>query len=443
MSEELTLWEPPDLEVIPANATSLPAITGCAVQLTERAQEQISSALERGDYEVGINYLWQKAMAALKRDLGSLGAEFVGEMLGRTDIDDDDDVRDILTEKEALRLAEELGMVSSIEGMRLRHTQELVSHFASRTFSDETEESAEMEQAEALSALRACVKNILGKPHIQVAKRFVEFRESLLDRPLAPDDPTLALLGASPYFFRKLSLSILLSTIKAATSASLEIALGNLNLILPALWPSVRDTEKWQVGHTYAEVYAAGKSVATKGVKQALLKVRGFDFVPENLRSGTFVKAAEAIISAHEGMNNFYLEKAPVNALEKLGTVIPAPAIAACTSALLSVAIGNSYGVSFEARPIAESMLKKYTSDRWEYYFNQCLPGDIRILDKLVDPGPQRRWFSFLREIGAGQLSLTNPNLVDLIDGSLEGNETKVSRAHRKLLASYYGSRSQ
>jgi hypothetical protein len=181
---------------------------------------------------------------------------------------------------------------------------------------------------------------------------------------------------------------------------------------------------------------------ATQGIKQALLKVRGFDFVPENLRSDTFVKAAEAIIKAHEGIDNFYTELSPVKNLERLGTVIPAPALASCTSALLAVALGNSYGASFTAAPAAKQLLAKYTKDRWEYYLNQCLPGDIRILNKLDSTGPTKRWKELVRVRQLDSCAIKNPTVRRLIEASVANNDEVVAKAQLRLVQDYYGKRS-
>jgi hypothetical protein len=441
MSEKLILWEPAESEIIPSAATTATQITKCAVQLSLKDQRQIARALEARDFEIGVNYLWVKAMAALKRELGTLGIEFLGEMLGRPDVNENDDVHDLLTDKDALRLAEELGMISTIEALRLRQTQELIAHFAKSEFNEVGTNSGEMDDAEAFRALRACIKNILGKPRIEVAHRFVEFRDALLTQPVSEHDTSVALLTNSPYFFRKLSVSILLSAIKTATGAALEIALGNLNTVLPILWDKVRETEKWQVGRTYAEVYAAGMTSATQGLKQALLKVRGFDFVPENLRSDTFVKAAEAIIKAHEGIDNFYTELSPVKNLERLGTVIPAPALSSCASALLAVALGNMYGASFTAAPVAKQLLAKFTKDRWEYYLNQCLPGDIRILNKLESTGPTRRWKELVRLRQLDSCAIKNAAVRRLIEASVANDDAALAKAQARLTQDYYGKR--
>jgi len=439
MIEKLTLWEPASAEIIPAGVTSMTQITEYAVQLSRKDQRQIARALEAGDYEIGVNYLWVKAMAALKRELGTLGVEFLGEMLGRGDVDSDDDVQLLLTDKDALRLSEELGMVSSTEAMRLRQSLELISHFAKNEFSGAGVISEEMDDAEAARAVKACIKNILGKPRIEVAHRFVEFREDLLNSLLRAEDTTVQLLTSSPYFFRKLSISILLSAIKTTGGALLEISLGNLNIILPLLWDSIRETEKWQVGQTYAEVYASGKSSATQGMKQALLKVYGFDFVPENLRSDTFVKAADAIIKAHEGFDNFYNEVAPVRTLEKLGSVIPAPALASCASALLTVTLGNRYGRSRAAATIAESILERLSKDRWEYYLNQCLPGDIRVLSKLSNDKPRAEWKFLAKECKFKDCAIKGEPVRRLVNATLSNDDDKIEKAQSRLIADYYG----
>ncbi len=140
--------------------------------------------------------------------------------------------------------------------------------------------------------------------------------------------------------------------------------MANINLILPLVWDGLRDTEKWQVGRIYAEVHSEGKTTSMGGLRKALLKVEGFDFVPESLRLTTFIEAAEKVIKAHEGFDNFYLEESPMKMLKSLGTVIPTPSFPICASAILAVHLGNMYGSSWNASPIARDMLDKFTPDR-------------------------------------------------------------------------------
>jgi hypothetical protein len=408
-----------------------------AAQLTPRDQRQIVSAFDAGHFEMGVNYLWGKALNALKKELATVGVGLLGEMLGRADVAEDDEVDDVLTARDAIRLAEELGIVSSTDAMRLRHTHELVTHFSQLEYNAATLE--EIDEAEAISSLKACIKSVLGRPKVEVAKKFVDFRVALEGEAITNDSQYVELLKGSPYFFKKLTVSVLMNSAKKSVGAGLEHTLANTNVLIPTIWSELRDTERWQIGHAYAEAFADGKSTVVAGLKSALLKVRGFDYVPENLRSDTFVKAAEAILRAHDGMNNFYNEAAPVSNLAKLGTTIPTPALPACITALLSVSMGNYYGVAWSAEPEAVRLLSKITLDRWGFYLNNALPGDARVLGKLADDKPRTNWIRLASKFKFGDVQLKHKTVSHLIKATVDGDGDKVRRFSVKLLEEYYG----
>lgn len=433
----IALWQPAANELVPATANNALAITECALQLGKKDKSQIVAAFESGHFEMGVTYLWGRTINALKKELSNVGVGLIGEMLGRTDVDENDDINDILTEREAIRLAEELGVISSTDGMRLRHTYELITHF-SQMDSDEGDQQ-NLNQHEALASLQACVAGVLGRPKIEVATKFIEFRSALEAKSIAENDPYVEMLKGSPYFFYKLTISVLMNAAKKNVGANLEHALANINTLVPALWDNLRHTERWQVGHAYAEAYADGKTTVVGGLKSALLKVKGFDFVPENLRSDTFVKAAEAIIKAHEGLNNFYNEAAPVKALTKLGTTIPTPAFPACLSAILCVTLGNGYGVAWSAQVDASSILESVTMERWAYYLNNVLPSDTRVFGKLFSQKPRARFIELVAQRNLGQVDFKNKTVQQLIEAAVKSSDAKVEILARKMHEEYYG----
>src|SRR6185369_13983966 len=99
----------------------------------------------------------------------------------------------------------------------------------------------------------------------------------------------------------------------------------NALLIIPQFWEQLKAPERWQIGQAYAVEFSEGRKESVKGLHAVLLAVAGFDYVPENLRSTTFVKVASEVIAAHQGMNNFYNEGAPIRELASPGTSIPGP----------------------------------------------------------------------------------------------------------------------
>lgn len=431
------LWQPENGDLIPVSVKTPSQISEYALQLSLKDKRQIVSAFESGHFEMGINYLWGKTTTALKKELSAVGISLLGEMLGKADVDEDDDVEDFITTKESIVLAEELGIVSSTDAMRLKHTYELITHFSRLEL--EESELEEIDESEAIASFKACVKAVLGRPKVEVAKKFIEFREALEGESLSESDPRVDMLRSSPYFFNKLTVSVLMNAAKKNSGANLEHALANINVLLPAIWSILRETEKWQVGHTYAEVFADGKTTVVGGLKSALLKVKGFDYVPENLRSDTFVKAAEAVFKAHDGLNNFYNEPVQVKNLAKLGSTIPIPALPACISALLCVSLGNSYGVSWAAESEAKTLLHKLSGDRWAYYLNNVLPGDIKVLDKLSSEKPLEKWLHIVKEFDLATLDIKNTTVSSLIKASLDKKEVRIKNAKNKLIEEYYG----
>ncbi len=437
MDNNITLWQPESGELIPKGAKTPAVISEYAAQLSSKDKKQIVAAFESGHFEIGLTYLWGKTVTALKKELSTVGVGLLGEMLGKTDVDEDDNVEDVLTTKDSIRLAEELGIVSSTDAMRLRHTHELVTHFSQMNISDSDLE--EIDESEAISSLKACIKSVLGRPRVEVAKNFVEFREALEGDTLAKSDPRVDMLISSPYFFHKLTVSVLMNAAKKQIGANLEHALANINVLIPAIWDNLRDAEKWQIGHAYAEAYADGKTTTVGGLKSALLKVRGFDYVPENLRSDTFVKAAEAILVAHDGFNNFYNESAPVMNLSKLGTTIPIPALPKCITALLCVLLGNRYGVAMTAVGEATNILNRLSVDRWDYYINNVLPSDMRILNKLQDHNPMSNWVSIVKKYNFAEMQIKNKSVNLLIRASFNNDQNKILSAQKKLIEEFYG----
>ena len=436
-NDSMVLWSPKEIEIIPKGISAPTEIVGYAVQLSNRDKTHIAKGFQNGAFEMTMSYVWTKAMVAMKRDLAKVGMGFLGELLGKGDFDDDTNPTTAISDTEAIMLAQQLGVVSATEAMRLRHAHEQISHFLDIDGND-IDDDESMDEAEAVAGLKACVKNILGKQKVEVSTQFAEFRSSLERKVFGSDDSEIQNLKISPYFFRKITLGILLNLARLTKGAQLENALANLNVILPIIWPNIRDAEKWQVGTAYSLAYSDGAQTASAGLKSALLKVKGFDYVPENVRSHTFVKAAEKILEAHEGHNNFYNEPAPVRELRALGSTIPIPAFPSCTSAILCVKLGNRYGVSAAAQTDATAILKSFTNERWAYFLNECLPSDSRLIDKLFYEKPRARFMALAKEFKLGDLILEGRSK-KLIEAAVSSNEAKLIAAIEQIRKEFYG----
>ncbi|MGA8732175.1 MAG: hypothetical protein WB608_25685, partial [Terracidiphilus sp.] len=369
---EIVLWDAPTTITVSDKITDPSKITEAAVLLRARERDQIISNFQAGHFEVASSYVWQRAMTLLKKQLATLGTEFVGELLQRPDIDENADVGTAVSDREAIGLARDLGMLSPTQAMRLVHSQEVVQHFAS--IDDENLSDDEiMTKEEAVLCLRVCVQGILGHEKIAVAEDFSAFRKNLESKTFTSDSPEVTRLAQSPYLFIRTAISVLLSVLKRGSGATLEHAARNAQVIIPLLWPTLKRTERWQIGQVYAFEFNEGRKETVRALHAVLVAVKGFDYVPENLRSNTFSRVAGAVIAAHQGVNNFYTEPAPMKELANLGSSIPSPAVPICITAALCVHLGNQYGISWAAQDSAREVLDSISSDRWAYYLDDRL----------------------------------------------------------------------
>jgi hypothetical protein len=431
-SSDVVRWQATDVVVVPSSARTAPAIAALARQLSPRERDQLVQAFENDLLEMGTSFVWTRTMAGLKTRLGALGLDFIAEMLDRPDIRPDAEVHEVLTDYEAVRLAEELGMFGSTLAMRLRQNLEIVAHFSNRP-ADAVDD--EMMPEDAIGVLRTCVQTVLGQDDLEVAVEFAAFRRRLETTILEDDAPEIDGLASSAYFFKRTVVRILLAGCKSARGAQLENVLANLNTLLPAIWPDLKDPDRYMVGRAYAQLHAESLSVPANGLRSALLKVSGFDYVPEGLRSQAFLEAAAKLQAAHFSFGNFYNEPAPMRALARLGSSIPRPAFHKCLTAIILVRTGNHYGVSNAAQPSALQMLKDVTVDRWEYFFDGCLPVDDVLLTELDDTPIAKRWCAMIEELPrTKRLAPTNRLVRQLLEGSRNGDANEVRRRANALL---------
>lgn len=409
------------------------SIIQTALQLSEKDKRQLWIGFQSESYEMATAFLWKKTLDSLKKQLSMLSMPFISELLGKVGPDELIDYREI-PDYDTLRLAEELGFVSGTTAFRLKKSLELVNYFAS--VGDNEDEIDGMNKAEAVGILLSCVNGVLSKEKLEAALNFKEFRDALEEKTISNDDEYIQKLTTMPYFYLRTTTSIIVSIIKKDTGAQLENALANANLIIPLIWEKAHFAERFLIGRCYADLYAEGKNSALSGIKKILLKVKGFDYVPEDLRSRAFIMAAENIIRVHFSLDNFYFEPAAINTLSKMGSVIPTPAIPVCFSAVLCVYLGNYYGVSYNAQPYASEILSRITTERWSFYFDQCLGSDDRILLKLTMGSPVQRWLHLFEDTELKEIISSikkNVSVKSLLEATLKKNESQIINLARKL----------
>ena len=429
LSTAVVPWTPNEPIALPKNVSDVKTIAPLAHQLRPTDIQKVIKAFDAELYELAAEFVWKRTMSALKHQLSLMGMGFVGEMLSRPDIDENVSIELVITDYEAIQLALQLGIINRLGSIQLRQAAELLSYYSG----SEVEGDEELDMLQALNLIRSCVSNILAREKIESALNFADFRRNLTQHVLSIDNQNVIALDDAPYFFKRTTVRVLLADAKDGKGAQLENALSNLSIILPKLWDSLADPDKWQIGQVYAEANANNLKTLTSTLRRLLISLQGFDYVPETLRSSTYTRAASEVLVAHGNADNYQNEIIPMKALALLGSTIPGPAFQLCMRATLAVKLGNYYGRSWGAQIHADKLLKSLASDRWTVYYSRFLWSDDLILDKLTQEKPAQNFVELLSNYRVDVQAINHTPTARLVEAALSGKTDSVTKQAKRM----------
>lgn len=399
MNNDLILYTAPSGIQMASSIVDVPAMMDYNKALKKNDADKIVQAVQIGLYDMAAEYIWSRTINILKRDILQLGSEFVCEMLDRPNGEIDS-----ISEYEVISLSADLGFINKTAKMEFLQYSETIQHFMSNE-----DPSEEYPSTKLVDMVRSCIKHVLGYEAVEYEVPFVTFRDQLKIEIISRDHPLYEQILVSPYFYKKTITKTLLNLAKnLQDGAERENVFANVGYIVSAVWPSLSSDDRWGVGRSYAQANNDGDINLSKALKSLLIKIKGFDYVPENLRSNSYIKVAKDLLSAHFGLNNFYNEPTHAKLLSDMGSSIPAPAFGACMTALLACKLGNQYGYSWEAQSHIDKLFEKVTPDRWIYYFDTVFPTDGIILYKLLNSGIFNRFADLVMTYNLVELDFTN-----------------------------------
>lgn len=423
MSYELELWNSPNGLNMPTTISTMQEIINYNKQLSDKDVNKIIKAFNNELYDMAAEYVWTRAINILKSRILLLGEEFVMEMLGRSDTDSNE-----ISEVDTINLAADLGFINKTAKLKLTQVSEIIRHYLSK------DSSEEMDNIQVVMSIKTSIQYILGIEENDFEFSFNNFRSTLKTVLVKDTDSLFITLKSSPYFYKRTTIRTLLNLSKSSNGGELDIVLANMAFIIPSLWNDILSDDRYPIGIAYSEAVNKGDRQLVTALKTVLMKVNGFDYVPENLRSLSFIEYANKLREVHYDFNNFYNEPSAVRHLSNLGTTIPTPALGACISATLLSKLGNNYGRSTLAQSYVDNILGNLTQERWQYYINNVLPGDEDILTKLMTTGsPLNNWCDMVNEYKLNEFEYKNSKLKKILQKSAAGRKGEVVNLVKNL----------
>ncbi len=426
MNEIILYQESTGIMAVP-NTSDVHELMNYNRSLSEKEAQKVVKAFDNQLYDMTAEYIWSRTINTLRKNILKYGEEFVAEMLDRPDLSSIDDISDY----EVITLSSDLGFINKTAKMEFLQFGEIIQHYMSN---EDPEEDFPVTKVSDI--VRSCVKHVLGFEKVEYEISFASFRNRLKSEHITETHEIYIQLSTAPYFYKRTVFKTLLNLAKITPdSAEREIILNNMIIIFVGVWSALSSEEKWVTGRSYAQCVNDGDNKLLIAFKSILLKVKGFDFVPENLRSNSYIIAAKELLSAHQGINNYYNEPAKARYLSQMGNSIPAPAFGACMTAVLACKLGNDYGISWDAQSYLDNILQTTSKDRWAYYLSSVLPHDRVILYKLLGNQTLDRWFGLVQEYGLSEIDMHgDKNIKELLAYSDTNQKTKLKAVVSKIL---------
>lgn len=381
----------PGTEICNPSGLTLPATTDVvqlmdiSVALSEKDRNKIARYYQQYDYSTAAEIIWPRAINKLRLRILSLGEEFVADMVETKDMSY---VQNLPAYK-VICLANDLGFIDHAGRFNLLKANEYYNYFL------EGNAEEEMPQDEANIIIKTSVRYILYNNDDKFGFKFNDFREKLKSIRITDlYTDTDYMFQTSPYFYLKTTVRSLLNLFVETDGIEFENVTANLALVIPNIWPRLKTEEKIALADAYTDCVNSNDYSRTAVLNNVLMKVQGFDYVKENIRSRTFIQVANKLVDIHFGANNFYNEPNAIKTLRSLGTKFPHPALKNCITAVLFVKLGNSYGISWDAQDCADELLDRLTEEEWVLYIDRYLKEERLLTDSLFGHNKSQEMYS-------------------------------------------------
>ncbi len=392
------------------------------IQLNEREQKAIALNYNNGLYDIASEVIWRRTMDILKERVAIFGDDFIGDMLGYDKAVSVDEI----SERDVIELNNDVGFIKSNAKMEMIHHSEQIKQYTSRDY--QLFEKIEFDEVHAKALIADCINYVLSDVREYSMLSFSNTRTRLKTELLSENAPFIENLRNSEYFEKRTILRSLINLAKTEKDEEKQIIFHNMRIVVPSIWDGLAENDKFSFGTLYAEISNTDKKEFINAVKTVLITVHGFDYVPENLKSSSFINSAKNLLNVHYGINNFYNEPMAAKTLSSMGTMIPDPALFDCVNAVLICLTGNGYGVSDGAVSYLNKILDGLTLQKWELFFKDLSKNKDLLYQFGYVEGAAVRWAKIFNHINISTLNVNNFDVwtKEFLEKTAGGNSSSI-----------------
>lgn len=364
-----------------------------------------------GLFDAALNYLWDELVNELRRRVAGFDLNYFFDIAAgsgdvRKSLKSEGDLKRI-NDQNLLEAAREIGLITDVGFQRLDHVRYMRNHASAAHPNQVTLTGLDLAQW-----MQVCIREVITTPPDTVTAHTGRLLANIKRERLDDD----AVRDAAVFFDqlpadRAATLANGLFGLYTAPNREPVVA-DNVRTLWPKLWLFVDEDTRHNYGVRHARARASADTDIATAARELLDLVDGAAYLNADVRAAELSEALDALMTAHQGWDNFANEIAPARRLAALaGTKgdIPRAVRDQYIKTLVRTFLGNRSGLSWVAADIYEQLLQQLDSE-----------AAGRMLRSFMDPDVASRLDS---KVGCAQwdklLDIVAPKLTSMSDRAL------------------------
>ncbi|MEO3772931.1 hypothetical protein [Micromonospora sp. B9E7] len=356
-------------------------------------------AIASGLFDAALNYLWDETISELRRRVQTYDLAYFYDLAvtapdRRKKLQGPDDLPQV-SDFELISAAKSMALVSEV-GYKQLDLVRYMRNFASAAHPNQTE----LTGLQIVGFLETCIREVITLPESTVVTEVRRLLANVRANPISNAEA-----GRIASFFRELRQSEADNLGQGLFGIYVDpnskpVPRDNVRLLMPSLWPHLSEPTKQGFGIRYGRFVANHDQQQADFARELLDTVDATSYLPENVRVAEIDEAIEALLAAHEAMNNFYNEPPLARRLQALvgSQEVPNLVRQKYISALVKLYLGSPSGAAWNADPIYTELITNFSPR--EASMALLMFRDLDVSLKLQHPQPRDKFAELLVLLG-------------------------------------------
>ena len=347
---------------------------------------KFTAAIATGLFDAALNYLWDETIRNLRDRVCQYDLQYFYD----TAITDPADRKKFTTESNLQEIqdwrlihgCQEIGLISELALKHLDFIRDM-RNFASAAHPNQNQ----LTGLQLIQWMDTCIREVLAKkllaPALEVQRLLRNLREQELDTKSAkPINQAIAALDSD------LLLPLLRTIFGMFVDPNLSIrARSNIRLVRDTIWQGSADAARYEIGLKYSSFKVHGEMDRSGLAREFLEGVDGLAYLSESDLALEISSALDALLTAHNGWDNFHNEPSIVKDLTKLAPesgMVPNEVRTKYVKILTMCKLTNGKGSAWGAEPTYDRLIRQWQDNEIFEFLN--LMTEINIRSRLQFP---------------------------------------------------------